>query len=138
MEGLQGLLELAESLESLDRAERIETLTDYARRYQPVPEWVAGKPYPERNKVPGCESEVYAFMVPDSGVRFAVENRQGVSAMALAAILQEFFGGAWANEIEQVPDEIVYRLFGRELSMGKSMGLINMVATAKALAGAAK
>lgn len=138
MEGLQGLLELAESLESLDRAERIEMLTDYARRYQPVPESVVGRPYPERNKVPGCESEVYAFLLPESGVRFAVENRQGVSAMALAAILQEHFAGSHASEMARVPDEIVYRLFGRELSMGKSMGLMNMVASAKVLLGGAK
>ncbi len=136
MTGLQGLLALAETLDSVDRAERIETLTDYARRYEPIPESVVGRPYPEGAKVPGCESEVYAFFLPGRGIRFAVENRQGVSAMALAAILQEHFEGPSATEIRNVSDEIVYRLFGRELSMGKSLGLMNMVATAKALAGA--
>ena len=58
---------------------------------------------------------------------FAVENPQGISAMALAVILQDTLSGAPLEQVAQVPGEIVYDLFGRDLSMGKSMGLMGMV-----------
>jgi cysteine desulfuration protein SufE len=103
-----------------------------------VPEGVAGRPYPEAAKVPACESEAYAFTTqrPDGTLdfHFAVENPQGVSAQALAVILSEGLSGAPLDQVVRVPREVVYDLFGRELSMGKSMGLLGMVAIVQAAA----
>ena len=40
------------------------------------------------------------------------------------------------DQIAAVPDEVVYEIFGRELSMGKSMGLMNMLQMCKRLSRA--
>ncbi len=103
-----------------DRADRIEALIALSREYKhPTADEV---PRTEKARVPGCESEV--FMGLDGPrFRFAVDNPQGVSAMALASLLEQGLEG----RVAEVPDEIVYEVFGRELSMGKSMGLTNMV-----------
>ena len=115
-----------------DRADRIEALIGIAERFRPVPESVARRPYPEERKVPACESQAYLFAEPraDGTLRFhfAVENPQGISAKALAVILDETLSGAPPAEVAAVPIEVVYRIFGDELSMGKSMGLTGMVA----------
>jgi cysteine desulfuration protein SufE len=53
--------------------------------------------------------------------------------MALAAILGDSLSGVPLDEVAAVPADVVYRIFGRELSMGKSlglMGMVNMVRTA--------
>lgn len=103
-----------------DRADRIEALIALSREYvHPSSEEVLRT---ERARVPGCESEVFMGLDGKS-FRFAVDNPQGVSAMALARLLEEGLEGRVAD----VPDELVYEVFGRELSMGKSMGLTNMV-----------
>lgn len=125
------------TLEALDRGDRIEVLVDVARRFRRVPERIAVRPYPKEHLVPGCESEAYVWaeLCPDGTFtyHFAVENPQGVSAMALAAILADSLSGVPLDEVAAVPADVVYRIFGRELSMGKSlglMGMVNMVRTA--------
>jgi len=53
--------------------------------------------------------------------------------MALAEILRGSLSGAPLEEVAAVPADVVYRVFGRELSMGKSlglMGIVNMVCAA--------
>lgn len=103
-----------------DRADRIEALIELSREYVHPSE--AEVPRTEKARVPGCESEV--FMALDGRrFRFAVDNPQGVSAMALVRLLDQGLD----SEVAEVPDELVYEVFGRELSMGKSMGLTNMV-----------
>ena len=139
------LLDLIETLETLpDRADRIQMLIDLAERFEGVPERIAVRPYPEENRVKGCESEAFVWAEPqDDGtvqLWYAVENPQGVSAQSLAVILDRTLSGAPPEEIERVPADVIYRIFGRELSMGKSMGLMGMigqtrVATRKAIAG---
>jgi cysteine desulfuration protein SufE len=47
--------------------------------------------------------------------------------MALAAILGDSLSGALLDEVASVPADVIYRIFGRELSMGKSLGLMGMV-----------
>jgi len=103
-----------------DRADRIEALIGFSRDYiHPTAEEV---PRSESARVPGCESEVF-IAVRDGRFRFAVDNPQGVSAMALAVILDQGLESRPAD----VPDDLVYEVFGKELSMGKSLGLTNMV-----------
>lgn len=128
-----GLNEVLETLDLLsDRTERIEFLIDGAQRFREVPESVASRPFPKERLVPGCESQAYVWSIPrDDGTldfHFAVENPQGISAKAMARILAEACSGAPLREVMAVPDDIVYRVFGNELSMGKNMGLTGMVA----------
>ncbi len=125
-------------LEGLDRDGRIQVLIDIAHQFRPVPPSVAVRPYPADHRVPGCESEAYVWAEPNGDrtltFHFAVENPQGISAMALAAILSESLSGTPLEEVMAVPADIVYRIFGRELSMGKSLGLMGMVNTVRAAA----
>jgi cysteine desulfuration protein SufE len=114
-----------------DRADRIQLLIDIAERFREVPPRIAVRPFAEENKVPACESQAYVWAErrPDGRLdfHFAVENPQGISAKALAVILDEGLSGASLAEVAAVPQDVVYRLFGDELSMGKSMGLMAMV-----------
>ncbi len=117
-----------------DRSERIQILIDIAGRFKKVvvPESVATRPFPEDHKVPGCESQAYVWAtdLPDGTLKFtfAVENPQGISAMATSVILAETLSGAPLRQILQVPRDVIYTIFGDELSMGKSMGLMGIIA----------
>ena len=133
---------LAEFLENLamfpDRSDRIEALISVAERFVPVQPDVAERPFDEQNRVQGCESEVFVWVGKDANgkakVSFAVENPQGISARALAVILGDALNGEDISQIEKVPEDVVYTIFGRELSMGKSLGLTNPVRMVKTLA----
>jgi len=116
-----------------DRGERIQVLIGIAERFKKVkvPESIATRPYPEDHKVPGCESQAYVWAIenPNGTLKFyfAVENPQGISAMATAVILDETLSGAPLDQIVRVPQDVIYTIFGNELSMGKSMGLMNLI-----------
>jgi cysteine desulfuration protein SufE len=115
----------------MDRGERTESLIDLADRFVEVPPDVATRPFPETQRAPRCESEAFVWAVdqPDGTVRFhfAVENPQGVSARAWAAILGETLSGQPLERVALVPPEVVYEIFGRDLSMGKGQGLLGML-----------
>ncbi len=133
------LQELLEDFESIvDRNERVEMLIDFADRFTEVPPRIATRPFPEDHRVPHCESEAYVWAeeLPDGTLKyyFAVENPQGLSAKALSAILDETLSGAPLEQVVQVPEDIVYRIFGRELSMGKGLGLTGILGMAKGFA----
>jgi cysteine desulfuration protein SufE len=134
-ESLEGM---AAAFSALDRTARIQMLIDLAARYRPVPERIATRPYPADHRVPGCESEAYVWAEanPDGTLQFhfAVENPQGMSAKALAAILHQTLSGGSPTEAAEVSPDLVYALFGAELSMGKSLGLQGMVHMVRALA----
>ncbi len=133
---------LAEFLELLsmteDRAERIQALIDISGRFEKVPERIAKPPYPDDHLTPACESKAYVWAAERADgtldYHFAVENPQGLSAMAMAVILKKGLSGVLPEDVLQVPREIVYRIFGNELSMGKSMGLMGMVSMVQKLA----
>jgi len=118
-----------------DREERIALLIDLAGRFHEVPPAVATRPFAEERRVPGCESEAYVWSTPAEGggldFHFAVENPQGISAKAMAVVLGDTLSGAPLAEIAEVPDDLPVRFFGRELSMGKNMGLSGMVAAVR-------
>ena len=133
------LAEVIEDFEWInDRRERTDMLIHYADQFKPVPESVAEKPYPEEHRVPACESEAYVWAErrADGTMQyyFAVENPQGLSAMALAAILDQTLSGQPPEAVVRVEPDIVFDLFGSELSMGKGQGLTSMVAMVKAYA----
>jgi cysteine desulfuration protein SufE len=134
-ERLEGLVA---TLESLDREDRIQMLIEAAGQFQPVPERIARRPFPASHRVPGCESEAYVWSEPAPGgtlsYHFAVENPQGISAMALAELLRGSLSCAPLEQVAAVPADVVYRIFGRELSMGKSLGLMGIVNMVRAAA----
>ncbi len=120
------------------RSERAELLIYLADRFQPVPDRIATQPYPEDHRVPYCESDafVWAEKQPDHTLKFyfAVENPQGLSAKALAAILDGTLSGAPLDQVAQVSPDIVLKLFGNDISMGKGQGLMGMVSMVQAAA----
>ena len=127
------LSELVDTLGLMpDRMARIQLLIDVADRFSEVPERIATRPFPKDRQVPACESEAYLWAEKTAGDRlkfyFAVENPQGISAKAMAVILDESLSGEPLQEIAELSSNVVYDIFGRELSMGKSMGLMGMVA----------
>lgn len=132
---LHPLTELIETFALIDdRNERIQALISLGQQFRPVSPEIAAKPYPEHHRVPGCESEVFVWGTQEAGkwdFHFAVENPQGLSAMAMAYVLSENLRGRTREEVLAVPEEVVYDLFGRELSMGKNMGLQGMVQMCK-------
>jgi len=113
------------------RSERAELLIDIAGRFVPVPARIAAPPYPAEHRVPACESDAYVWSEPQPGgtlkFYFAVENPQGLSAQAMAVILDETLSGAPLAQVAAVTPEIVLDIFGQELSMGKGQGLMEMV-----------
>lgn len=115
-----------------DRQDRIELLIGIADRFREVPTKLAQRPFHSRHLVPHCESEAYFWPVdrPDGTLQlyFAVENPQGISARAMAVILDEGLSGEPLEEVAKVEDNLPMEIFGRELSMGKTMGLNGMVA----------
>lgn len=134
-ERMRDLLDMFSMME--DRQDRIQALIGIADAYEPVPERIAKSPYPETSRVPNCESEAFAFAEPleSGGLRywFAIENPQGVSAMAMAKVIDDTLSGEAPDEVLKVPPDIIYHLFGRELSMGKSAGLMGMMQMVHAL-----
>ena len=119
-------------------AERTELLLSYADRFKDVPPAVATRPFDQSALVPHCESEAYVWAVPNADgtlkLHFAVENPSGISAKALAAILDRTLSGLPAGEIAKVDPEIVEKIFRQNISMGKGMGLMSMVQRVQQLA----
>lgn len=136
MSALSTLTEIQENLSFFeDRTERIQALIALGQSFTPFAG--AEKPYAEHHRVPGCESEAFAWTFADDGklrLEFVIENPQGISAMVMASILQRCLNGLPPSEAQTIPDEVVFEIFGRELSMGKSGGLMNMVRLIKAQA----
>jgi len=121
---------LAREFEHYDRGERSEMLIDYADRFTDVPPEVATRPFAESHRAPRCESEAFVWAVdrPDGTVKlyFAVENPQGLSAKAWAVILDETLSSRPLTEIAGLSGEAIFKIFGRDLSMGKGQGLLGM------------
>jgi cysteine desulfuration protein SufE len=125
------LADVVADFEFVNRTLRAEMLIEYADRFREVPAAIAARPYPERQRAPRCESDAYVFGVdrPDGTLdfHFAVENPQGLSAKAWAVILAETLSGERLENVVTVPGDTLYRLFGRDLSMGKGQGLLGML-----------
>ena len=127
--------------ETFDPADRTDLLLSYADQFKEVPPEIATRPFDKAHQVPQCESDAYAWAnrLPDGTLKlyFAVENPSGVSAKALAAILDKTLSGLPASEIAQVTPDIVERVFRQNISMGKGLGLMSLVQAVQALAKAA-
>jgi cysteine desulfuration protein SufE len=136
---LQAVLDTFEMFS--DPADRTSLLLSYADQFKEVPPDVAARPFGQEHLVPHCESEAYVWArrLPDGTLKlyFAVENPSGVSARALAAILDRSLSGLTPGEIAQIDPEIVERIFRQNISMGKGLGLMSMVQAVRSLAAAA-
>jgi cysteine desulfuration protein SufE len=123
--------ELAREFAVYDRNERSEMLIDYAGRFAEVSPAIANRPFPEEHRAPRCESDafVWAQDLPDGTLKFhfAVENPQGLSAKAWAAIMDETLSGRPLTEVARVSADTIFDIFGRDLSMGKGQGLVGML-----------
>ena len=136
------LAELIEDFESItDRRERQEMLIETADRFNDgtrVPPEVATRPYPEDHRVPACESEAFVWAVenPDGTQKFYFDvlNPQGLSAMAMGVILDETLSGQPPEQVAQIPMDMVFQIFGHEISMGKGQGIMGMIAMVQAMA----
>ena len=135
---LQDLLDTFAMFEPHDRT---NLLIGYADQFKEVPPEVATRPFATSHQVPQCESDAYVWANkrPDGTLKlyFAVENPSGISARALAAILDKTLSGLTPEEIARVDPEIVERIFRQNISMGKGLGLMSMVEAVRALARSA-
>ncbi len=133
---LQDTLDLFATI--TDRQERIQTLIEIAKGYKEVPAEIAVRPFPAEHRVPNCESDAYVWGEPQADgslkFHFAVENPQGIAARAGAVILGKGLNGAPPEAVVAVAPDIMYDIFGRELSMGKNMGLTAMVNMVRSIA----
>ncbi len=133
---LQSLLDTMGSIH--EQNQRVQMLLDFAARFKEVPERVAERPFPEKNRVAFCESEAYVWAEKQADgtakYHFAVENPSGVSAKALAYILDRTLSGVPLEQVLRVQPDIVSTIFRQNISMGKGMGLMAMVQTVQKLA----
>jgi cysteine desulfuration protein SufE len=137
-EKLQQVIDMFQMFEPADRT---SMLLSYADQFREVPPSIATRPFPKSHQVPQCESDAYVWArkQPDGTLQlyFAVENPSGVSAKALASILDKTLSGLPASEIAAVDCGIVEQIFRQNISMGKGMGLMAMVNAVQSLAKAA-
>lgn len=120
------------------RVERQDYLIELADRFNDVkvPEAIASQPYDESHRVPACESDAFVWAVENEDgtlqFYFDVLNPQGLSAMAMSVILQEGISGAPLQQVADLPSDIVFDFFGKDVSMGKGQGLMGIVNMVKA------
>jgi cysteine desulfuration protein SufE len=136
------LQQVIDMFQMFDPADRTSMLLSYADQFKEVPPSVATRPFPKSHQVPQCESDAYVWALKQADgtltLYFAVENPAGISAKALAAILDKTLSGLPPAEIATVDCGIVEQLFRQNISMGKGMGLMAMVNAVQALARAAQ
>lgn len=134
----QRLADLYETLDMFaEPSARAELLISFADRFQDVSPEISARPFPKRHQVPQCESEAYVWvrLTPERtlALDFAVENRSGISAKALAVILKQVYEGQPPDDLLALDPGIVEKVFRQNISMGKGLGLKGMVLAAQAL-----
>ncbi|MCC7042276.1 MAG: SufE family protein [Acidobacteria bacterium] len=137
---LQDVLDLFATFD--DPSDRTNLLLSYADQFREVPPEVATRPFGRDHLVPHCESEAYVWAMkqPDGTLKlhFAVENPSGISAKALAAILDRSLSGLPPSQVAEITPDVVEAIFRQNISMGKGMGLMSMVQAVRSLAKAAE
>jgi sulfur transfer protein SufE len=115
----------------LDRGERAAELIEYADRFHDVDPRIATRPFDEEHHVARCESQAYVWAedLPDGTLKyhFAVENPQGLSAKSWAVIMDETLSGQPLEQVAAVPPDVVFAIYGKDISMGKGQGLMGML-----------
>lgn len=115
------------------REERVDFLISIADEFERVPENIAIKPYNESQRVVSCESEAFVWAIDrEDGTldyHFDVLNPQGLSAMAMATILKQSCSGIPLEQIAEIDGDLVTVFFGKDVSMGKGLGLTGIINT---------
>ncbi len=136
---MPSLTDILETFASFtDPADRASLLISFADQFEEVPPPVARRPFPKAHQVPQCESDAYVWAIPQEDgtlqLHFAVDNPSGISAKALATILEKTLSGRPPEEVAQVSPDIVEKIFRQNISMGKGLGLMSMVLAVQTLA----
>ncbi len=128
------LTELVEDISSItDRREKAEVLIEIADRFSEVrvPADIALKPYEENHRAPACESDAFVWAVDQADgtlkFYFDVLNPQGLSAMAISVIIAETLSGQPLETVATISDDVIFDIFGKEISMGKGAGLMGIL-----------
>ena len=120
-----------------DPADRTDMLLSYADQFKEVPPEIATRPFPEKNQIPQCESDAYVWALSSRrDDEAALRGREPIGHLRAGARhdpRQDPLGPP-AAEIATVNCDIVERIFRRNISMGKGMGLMAMVDAVRALA----
>lgn len=120
-----------------DRNERAELLIEMADRFGEVrvPESISTRPHPQENHVQFCESDAYVWAVEQADgtltYYFDVLNPQGLSAMAMSVILADAYNGQPLDVTAELNTDIVFKIFGKEVSMGKGQGLMGIISAVR-------
>ena len=89
---------------------------------------MAERPFDEEAHVQRCESDAYVWWEDNEDgtlkFHFAVENPQGLSAKSWAVIMDETLSGQPLDQVAAVPCDVVFTVYGKDLSMGKGQGLM--------------
>jgi cysteine desulfuration protein SufE len=124
------LKDVLEDFAFVDRSERVDLLIEAADRFREVPAEIAERPFAEEHHVQKCESDAYVWAedLPDGTLKFhfAVENPQGLSAKSWAVIMDETLSGEPLEQVAAVPCDVVFTVFGKDVSMGKGQGLMGI------------
>lgn len=133
------LQDLHETLEMFsDPGARADLLIGFSDGFKEVPPEVATRPFPRSHQVPQCESEAYVWALLQADrtlkLHFAVENPSGISARALAVILDRIYSNQPVEDVLTLDPGIVEQVFRQNISMGKGLGLKSMVLAVQALA----
>lgn len=134
------LQELVQDFAFIERPDRMQLLVEYADRFDEVtvPEEIATRPFPAENHVTRCESDAYVWAEDrDDGTQqyyFAVENPQGISARAWAVIMGETLSGEPLETVVKADPQVIFEVFGKDISMGKGQGLMGMLDHVQSLA----
>lgn len=122
---------IAEFENTTDVGERVDLLLDYADRFEEIPPSIAIRPFAEENRVPYCESEAFVWVLQQADrtvkLYFAVENPSALSVKSLAVILDESLSGLYPENVVDLSGDIVYKIFGNNVSMGKGQGLVGII-----------
>lgn len=116
-----------------DRRERQDILIEIADRFDEVrvPQAISARPHTEDHKVQFCESDAYVWAEeqPDGTLKyyFDVLNPQGLSAMAMSVILADAYNNQPLETTAALNTDVVFKIFGKEISMGKGQGLMGIV-----------
>lgn len=116
-----------------NRNERIEYLIEIADRFDEtkVPADISERPHDEEHHIQFCESDAYVWAKdqPDGTLKFYFDvlNPQGLSAMAMSVILHETLSGQPLEKVAEVNTDVIFKIFGQEISMGKGQGLMGII-----------
>jgi cysteine desulfuration protein SufE len=112
--------------QSLDDEFRLDLLLDYAVKLPPLPEKYQTAKDAGLNRVHECHTPVYLWVEVEKGKAklFADVAAEAPTVRGLVSILVNSLTGAEPAEIENIPNDLLFRLgIGRQVGMVRIQGL---------------